>query len=266
MLPGAVCKHLLRQAHLWQRFLDNLDGVENATYIADSKVSYPPNHPPMSSLANHPPRWTRRKNARPQELLAAALDQFVQRGYAATRLEDVARQAGVSKGTLYLYFANKEELFKAVVRANIVPLIGAAEQAIDSYTGDSAWLFRDIMLGWWRRIGDTPLAGISKLMIAESGNFPTLASFYQEEVIARGSAIIVRMLERGIARGEFRAANPRTLASVVVAPMLMLMLSKHSPNTCTGQAPPQEYLDSFIDVCLYGLLENARPAPVTTKQ
>ena len=118
------------------------------------------------------PRWARRKEARPQELLAAALEQFVERGYAATRLEDVARRAGVSKGTLYLYFANKEELFKAVVRENIVPVIGEAEQAIDGYAGHSATLFREIMLGWWQRIGDTPLSGIGKLMIAESGNFP----------------------------------------------------------------------------------------------
>ena len=173
----------------------------------------------------------------------------------------------MSKGTLYLYFANKEELFKAVVRENIVPVIGEAEQAIDGYAGDSATLFREIMLGWWQRIGDTPLSGISKLMIAESGNFPGLARFYQEEVIARGSAIVVRMLERGIARGEFRPGNPHMLASVVMAPMLMLMLSKHSLNACQAQPlPPQEYLNSFIDLCLRGLLENKLSAPPTAKQ
>lgn len=206
------------------------------------------------------PRWARRKEARPQELLAAALEQFVERGYAATRLEDVARRAGVSKGTLYLYFANKEELFKAVVRENIVPVIGEAEQAIDGYVGHSATLFREIMLGWWQRIGDTPLSGISKLMIAESGNFPALARFYQEEVITRGSSIIVHMLERGIARGEFRPANPQTLASVVMAPMLMLLLSKHSFNACHARAlEPADYLDSFIDLCLHGLLADGGP-------
>lgn len=219
----------------------------------------------MSCLFTDKPRWARRKEARPQELLAAALEQFVARGFAATRLEDVARQAGVSKPTLYLYFANKEELFKAVVRANIVPMIGQAELAIGAYEGDSATLFREIMLGWWQRIGNTPLSGISKLMIAESGNFPALARFYQEEVIARGSAIIVRMLERGMARGEFRPANPRMIASVVVAPMLMLMLSKHSFNACQLQPlAPQEYLDSFIDLCLHGLLQNTAALAINT--
>lgn len=217
----------------------------------------------MPCIFKDKPRWARRKDARPQELLAAALDQFVERGYAATRLEDVARQAGVSKGTLYLYFTNKEELFKAVVRENMLPVLGEAAQVIDGYAGDTATLFREVMLGWWERVGDTPLSGISKLMIAESGNFPALAKFYHEEVITPGNAIFMRMLERGIARGEFRRIDPRVVANVVVAPMLMLMLSKHSFNAC--QAEPvaaDEYLGSFIDLCLQGLL--ATPAPAVS--
>ncbi len=220
----------------------------------------------MPCLFKNKPRWMRRKDARPQELLAAALEQFVARGYAATRLEDVARQAGVSKGTLYLYFANKEELFKAVVRENVLPVIGAAEQVIDTHEGDSATLFTEIMLGWWQRIGNTPISGISKLMIAESGNFPALARFYQEEVITPGTAIIVRLLERGIARGEFRPLNPRIVCHVVVAPILMLMLAKHSSNACqTEPMEPQEYLASFIDLCLHGLLAQREATPAVTK-
>ena len=109
----------------------------------------------MSSPSETKPRWERRKDARPQELLAAALDLFVERGFAATRLDDVAAQAGVSKGTLYLYFANKEELFKAVVRENMLPALGEGEEAIEKCDGNSADLFRDIMLGWWERIGAT---------------------------------------------------------------------------------------------------------------
>lgn len=220
----------------------------------------------MPCLFKNKPRWMRRKDARPQELLAAALEQFVARGYAATRLEDVARQAGVSKGTLYLYFANKEELFKAVVRENVLPVIGAAEQVIDTHEGDSATLFTEIMLGWWQRIGNTPISGISKLMIAESGNFPALARFYQEEVITPGTAIIVRLLERGIARGEFRPLNPHIVCHVVVAPILMLMLAKHSSNACqTEPMEPQEYLASFIDLCLHGLLAKREATPAVAQ-
>ncbi len=205
------------------------------------------------------PRWTRRKEARPQELLAAALDLFVERGYAATRLEDVAARAGVSKGTLYLYFTNKEELFKAVVRENMVPVLGEAETMVDGYQGNSADLFRDIIRGWWDRIGNTKLSGITKLIMAESGNFPELTQFYHDEVISRGNAMIVRMLERGVTRGEFRRIDPEQAMNIVCAPMLMLMMWKHSFSACNRQSISVDaYLDSFIDLMLHGLL-SGRP-------
>jgi len=208
------------------------------------------------------PRWERRKDARPQELLGAALDLFVERGYAATRLEDVAARAGVSKGTLYLYFANKEELFKAVVRENMVPVLGAAEGIVDSYQGSTVELFRELVRGWWQQIGDTKLSGIPKLMVAESSNFPEVAQFYHDEVITRGNAMIKRMLERGIARGEFRAVDLTQTMSVICAPMLMLMLWKHAFTTCrTEPLAAEAYLDSFIDLFLHGLLRTPAAAP-----
>jgi AcrR family transcriptional regulator len=208
------------------------------------------------------PRWERRKDARPQELLAAALDLFVERGYAATRLDDVAARAGVSKGTLYLYFTNKEELFKAVVRENVLPVIGEAEGVIDAYAGHSAELFREIVLGWWERIGNTKLSGITKLMMAEACNFPEVARFYHDEVISRGNAIIIRMLERGVLRGEFRKIDVMQATHLVCAPMLMLMMWKHSFNAC-GSEPisADAYLTSFIDLFLHGLLSTDPAAP-----
>jgi AcrR family transcriptional regulator len=201
------------------------------------------------------PRWERRKDARPQELLAAALDLFVERGYASTRLEDVARRAGVSKGTLYLYFANKEELFKAVVRDTMVPAIGDAEDKIAGFDGHSAVLLRAILSGWWEKVGATKASGIVKLIMAEAGNFPDLCAFYEEEVIARGTRMIASMLERGVARGDFRPLDVAMTTQVLVAPVLMLMLWKHSPSPCGTQAQdPQAFLDTFFDLVLHGLL------------
>lgn len=209
------------------------------------------------------PRWVRRKEARPQELLAAALDQFVERGYAATRLDDVAAQAGVSKGTLYLYFTNKEELFKAVVRENVLPVLDAAEEIIDKFEGGSADLFREIMMGWWERIGDTKLSGITKLMMAECGNFPEVAKFYHEEVISRGNKMILRVLDRGVASGEFRPIDTSHAINVVMAPMVMLMLWKHSFGACgLKEIAPDDYLKCFTDLLLHGLLHPASaPSP-----
>lgn len=206
------------------------------------------------------PRWERRKDARPQELLAAALDLFVERGYAATRLDDVASRAGVSKGTLYLYFTNKEELFKAVVRENIIPIVDEAEDIVEGHAGSSAELFREIIMGWWERMGNTKLSGITKLMLAESNNFPEVAQFYHTEFISRANAMIVRMIERGIGRGEFRSVDVKHTMNVVCAPMLMLMMSKHSFGICNIEPiSAEDYLNSFIDLVLHGLLSD-RPA------
>lgn len=216
----------------------------------------------MSCPFKTKPRWVRRKEARPQELLAAALDLFVERGYAATRLDDVAAQAGVSKGTLYLYFTNKEELFKAVVRENMLPVLGEAEEIVSKHDGHSRELFIEIMRGWWERIGSTKLSGITKLMMAESGNFPEVSRFYYEEVIARSNAMIVSMLARGVARGEFRQIDPHQAMNVVVAPMVMLMMWKHSFGACgIREINPDEYLTCFIDLLLNGLLTPAPAMP-----
>ncbi|MCU6496219.1 TetR/AcrR family transcriptional regulator [Rugamonas sp. A1-17] len=214
----------------------------------------------MQAPQDTKPRWERRKDARPQELLAAALDQFVERGYAGTRLEDVARRAGVSKGTLYLYFANKEELFKAVVRENIVHAIGEAEQDAAGFDGSSAELLRAILMKWWHQICTTHLAGITKLMLAEGNNFPELAQFYNNDVVARGNALIASVLVRGIARGEFRPVDPAVMTPVLVAPVLMLMMWTHSfmPTCEMPPIDPGAFMNTLIDVTLRGL---EAPAP-----
>ncbi|MYM29808.1 TetR family transcriptional regulator [Duganella sp. CY15W] len=209
----------------------------------------------MQAPQDTKPRWERRKDARPQELLAAALNQFVERGFAATRLEDVAKHAGVSKGTLYLYFANKEELFKEVVRANIVATIGEAEQDAAAYDGPSGELLATLLMKWWAEICATPLGGITKLMLAEGNNFPELAQFYNEEVVARGSGLFTRVLERGIARGEFRPVDPVVMTQVLIAPVLMLMMWTHSYMPTCDMPPisPQAFMETFISTTLRGL-------------
>ena len=207
------------------------------------------------------PRWERRKDARPQELLDAALDLFVERGYAATRLDDVASRAGVSKGTLYLYFENIEELFKAVVRENLVSALAEAEDYIERSTGSSRDLLRAFILNWWDRVGQTKLSGISKLMMAESGNFPDVARFYHEEVISRCNALIVGILERGIARGEFRAVDTVNANLVIVAPLVMLMMWKHSFHSCRLEPiSAKDYLDCYLDLLINGLQARAPEA------
>jgi len=212
----------------------------------------------MDCQLDSKPRWERRKEARPQELLAAAIELFVERGFASTRLEDVARRAGVSKGTLYLYYANKEDLFKAVVRQSIVPTIGAAEASVAEFEGHSAELLRHVIMSWWHRIGATKASGISKLILAESDNFPELARFYQQEVMTRGIRMMSTMLERGVRRGEFRAVDIPQTAQVLIAPLLMLSTWKHTIAPCERcDLQPEAFLEAFLDITVRGLVTAA---------
>jgi AcrR family transcriptional regulator len=205
-------------------------------------------------------RFERRKDARPGEILAAALELFVERGYAATRLDDVAQRAGVSKGTVYLYFDGKEELFKAVVRSGIVRAIEEAEETVATYPGSATDLLRALVAGWWQLIGSTKLSGIPKLMVAEAQNFPDLARFYYDEVIQRGSRLFQRAIERGIARGEFRSVNVDHTVRAVMAPLIMRSILQHSflPHSGARDFDAPAYFDTLLDVILNGLRYHAR--------
>lgn len=200
----------------------------------------------------------RRKDARPAELLAAALDLFVEKGFAATRAEEIAQRAGVSKGTLFLYFASKDELFKAVVRANISGRFPEWRAKLDSFEGSTAELLRTFMTQWWNHIGDTPISGITKLMTSEASNFPELATFYETEVIRPGEALIRTILERGIDRNEFYPIDLKYGVYTVLAPMLFLAMWKHSfgPNADgPARLDPHEYLEVQIGIVLNGLCQ-----------
>jgi AcrR family transcriptional regulator len=187
---------------------------------------------PMDDLPK--PRWERRKEARPAELLAAALALFVERGFAGTRLDDVAARAGVSKGTLYLYFENKEDLFKAVVRENIVRRVSEARAALADHRGSTADLLGSMLRSWWHTTGESPASGIVKLIVAESGNFPELTRFYADEVIHPVHQLASDVIRRGIERGEFRPVAVETFVRVMIAPLVMLTLWQHSFGPCSA--------------------------------
>lgn len=207
------------------------------------------------------PRWERRKETRPSELTAAALELFVEKGFAATKLDDIAARAGVSKGTLYLYFENKEELFKAVIREGIVPAIAEGEQLAAGFEGDTPALLREILYAWWELIGAKPIGGIPKLIIAEARNFPAIAAFYYDEVIVRGQGLMKRVLQRGIDRGEFRSFDPGTLVHIVFAPLLMRVVWRHSVDCCgVASVPADRYLAEYFDLIVRGLRQDAAAA------
>lgn len=199
----------------------------------------------------------RRKEARPGELLAAALSLFVDKGYAATRVEEVAKLAGVSKGTLFLYFPSKEELFKAVVRETIAGRFTEWNEELNHFDGSNAELVRYCMHSWWERIGMTAASGITKLVMSEAGTFPEVAAYYQQTVINPGHDLIKRILQRGMDRGEFRPMELEYAVYSLIAPMIFLLTWKHSMAPCcpaTQQIEPVAFINSQVDLLLHGML------------
>ena len=221
--------------------------------------------PPSSPPAATGTKRERRKEARPGELLEAALDLFVEKGFAATRVDEVAARAGVSKGTLFLYFPSKEELFKAVVRENIAGRFAEWNTELENFVGTTSDVLRYCYQVWWERIGSTKASGITKLMLSEAQNFPEIAQFYRHEVIQPGQTLVRRILQRGIERGEFRAVNLDHAVYLVLAPMIFLMMWKHSVGACVPEASqltPERYIETHVDNLLLGLcVRPASPSP-----
>lgn len=210
----------------------------------------------------------RRKDARPGELLAAALDLFVEKGFAGTRAEEVAKRAGVSKGTLFLYFSSKEELFKAVVRENISGRFDEWNDEFNNFQGTTPDMLRYCVRAWWERIGSTKASGITKLMMSEAGNFPELAAFYQTEVIQPGNDLLRRVLQRGVDRGEFQPMDLQYGVYAVLTPMLYLAMWKHSLGTCLANSDsidPDKYIAAHVETLLHGLSARASDAAAPAK-
>lgn len=235
------------------RLRQRLDEGPFQAYITNQSVIKP-----AVNIAESPPlhKRERRKEARPGELLEAALDLFVEKGYAATRVEEVAARAGVSKGTLFLYFPSKEDLFKAVVRENVVATVAQGAAELAQFQGSSSELLEWMMLQWWRRYGATKASGISKLVMSEASNFPDLADFFRHEVITPAHDLVRSALRRGIDRGEFRPVDVELTLHSVMSPLLFLVMWKHSMGPCCPsheQIAPEAFITQHAQLLARGL-------------
>ncbi|HEX5686500.1 MAG TPA: TetR/AcrR family transcriptional regulator [Ideonella sp.] len=203
----------------------------------------------------------RRKDARPSELLDAALALFVEKGFAATKSEEVAARAGVSKGTLYLYFPSKEELLKAVIRHTLLADIARGAERLAQENGPTGELLVELMTDWWVNVYESPSSAIFKLVMTEVRNFPDIGEFYLHEVIEPGHVLIGGLIQRGIDRGEFRPVDVDGVVHSIVLPMVMLCLHKHSMGACgfadSHLTKPAEFIRQHLDLILNGL----RPGP-----
>lgn len=198
-------------------------------------------------------RWQRRKDARPGEILDAALACFKERGFARTRLEDVAAKAGVTKGTVYLYYANKEELFKAVVRGELAPNIDQLEKIL-AQPGPAAALLERLVMFWAQEIAPSPLSVIPKIIFGESGNFPDLARFFLEAVPCRMRQLVASVLRRGIEQGEFRPVDVEHVVYCIIGPLIFSALWQHSLEPHDDKPlDVQALCRAHLDLVLHGL-------------
>lgn len=165
-------------------------------------------------------RWQRRKEARPAELLEAALDIFFEKGFAAARLDDIAARAGVSKGTVYLYYHSKEDVFEALIRAIPQANVEIAQKMIGESEEAADVLLERMLRFMSSLIQDEKMQKFPRLIIGEAGRFPKLAQMYKDAVISRGIALLSSVIERGIKEGQFRKIDPRRAAYAALAPLL----------------------------------------------
>jgi AcrR family transcriptional regulator len=218
----------------------------------------------MSPFSSDPCLFRRRrKEARPAELLEAALALFVEKGFAATKSEEVARAAGVSKGTLYLYFPSKEELLKAVIQHFLGNEIAAGAEEAATLEGPTALVMEESLVAWWTRIYEGPASGVFKLVITEIRNFPEIAEFYAERVASPGKALVGALLSRGIANGEFQPVDLGAAVHSILMPLILLCVHKHSLGACGVPdelgADPIGFMHAHLRLIFKGL--EARSAP-----
>ncbi len=206
-------------------------------------------------ISNSNCRWKRRKDARPEEILDAALTLFTEKGFSSTRMIDVAKAAGISKGTLYLYFDSKETIFRDVVQQRITPQIDKVAALVDSFEGPQAELLKNMIDAWWMGVACTSLSAIPKIMVSESGNFPELAEYFTKTVVTRSRDLFSKVISRGMISGEFELYEAETVARLVIAPLVQATIWMHSLKPYDDDTGTQNYLQLHTEFILNSLLK-----------
>lgn len=219
----------------------------------------------MSDTKQSPRRFRRRPEARPEELLAAALTVFGEQGFRATTLEEVARRAGVSKGTVYLYFASKDDLFRAMVEKYVITMLESAEARVREHTGTSSALLETMIRSMWAALSQPEMVCLTRVVQSELPQFPEIQRYYWEHVIQRHRRLLRAVVERGIAGGEFR---PEALAIVpTMVPSLIVHLTHVRAlfGPLDADAPTRDAQIESIMSLLFDGIRN-RPASSRTRK
>lgn len=197
-------------------------------------------------------RWRRRAAARPDEILDAALDVFIEAGFDAARMDDIAARAGLSKAGVYLYFDSKEALLRALIDREVAPVARRLAAFAEAGSADPEGTLRAMAGFASARLGDPRLFAVPRLIIAISGRFPDIADYYRTEIVARAVAALSGLIAKGIAQGAFRPVDPATAVRAIIGPVMFAALWRHVLRG-DADAPSAEMIEGQIELLLNGL-------------
>lgn len=196
-------------------------------------------------------QFQRRKADRPAEITEAALAAFAENGYAATRVDDVAKRAGVSKGLLYLYFKTKEDLFKAVIRSFIVPRLDDLMKSIEESNLSTEAFLRGPFLDFAKKLPHSRARILIRLIVAEGPKHPDLIAFYWDNVVSRGLDGLRGLVAKGVARGEIQKSALDEFPHLLLAPVMFSVLFT---SIFDEQLDTDGLLEGHIEMMLRALL------------
>jgi AcrR family transcriptional regulator len=203
------------------------------------------------------PRWRRRAEARPEEILDAALAEFTERGFEAARMEDIAKTAGISKAAIYLYFPSKTALLEALIEAKIGPLARQVQALAMAGHADPLMALRMLATAAAHRIGDARVFAVPRLVIGLSGRFPEIAAYYRTHVVDKARGALEALIEAGKAKGVIRAVDTKAVARAFIGPLLFEGLWTHVLGGESALGDPQKLIESQFDILLGGLENRA---------
>lgn len=206
------------------------------------------------SKSSRGPKFQRRAEARPDEVLDAAIELFMEKGFAATRVDDIAKRAGLSKGTVYLYFPSKEAVLEGLVRRAILPVAESALGALGDHEGDPRAIITMIIKMLADRLSNPKTLAIPKIVLREVQGFPHLAEMYRRELLDRAIPALTKLVERGIEQGYLRPVDPELTVRSIVGPMMVhVVLAEIFQVTPKDGLQLDKLIDNHLTILFDGL-------------
>jgi AcrR family transcriptional regulator len=199
------------------------------------------------------PRWTRRAEARPEEILEAALEAFTERGFDAARMEDVARRAGLSKAGVYLYFPSKTALLTALIEAKVAPLARVAQTIAENGAADPVTALRMMAAAAAMKLNEPATFAVPRLVISVSGRFPEIAEFYRAKIVEPARGALETLLRQAMAKGAIRNVDAQAASRAFIGPIFFEAMWRHVLRGESALNDPQKLIERHFDILLNGL-------------